>query len=54
MHLQECLLLPEKVFKLLIKLCLGETAAYGNIMIFIRGDRVIYNRVYMGYATFKK
>lgn len=43
MHLKEWLLLPEKVFQLLIKLCLGETAAYDNMMIFIRVDTVIYN-----------
>lgn len=30
MHLNDCLLLPERVFQLLIKLCLGETAAQDN------------------------
>lgn len=44
MHLKEYLLLPEKVFQLLIKLCLGETAAYDNMMIFIRADTVIFNQ----------
>lgn len=43
MRLKECLLLPEKVLGLLIKLCLGETAAYDNMMIFIRVDMMIYN-----------
>lgn len=44
MHLKEYLLLPEKVFQLLIKLCLDETAAYDNMMIFIRADTVVFNQ----------
>lgn len=41
---------PERVFAVarkslpaLEKLCLGETAAYDNMLIFIRADTVIYN-----------
>lgn len=44
MHPKEYLLLPEKVFQFLIKLCLGEAAAYDNMMISIRADTVMFHR----------